>query len=63
MIKALDEAGIKCLVDIVPNHCSEDHHWFQEALKASKGSPERERFIFRDGTFNSLPAKLKYRNW
>jgi alpha-glucosidase len=34
---------------VVPNHSSEDHVWFQEALKAGKGSKERERYIFRDG--------------
>ncbi|WP_327085022.1 glycoside hydrolase family 13 protein [Nonomuraea sp. NBC_01738] len=40
--------GIKVIVDIVPNHCSVAHPWFQEALAAPPGSPERERFIFRD---------------
>lgn len=41
--------GIKVLMDIVPNHCSADHQWFQEALAAAPGSPERERFYFMDG--------------
>lgn len=43
------ELGIRVLIDIVPNHCSIDHPWFQEALAAAPGSPERDRFIFRDG--------------
>ena len=42
-------AGIKVVVDIVPNHSSHLHPWFQEALKAGPGSPERARYIFRDG--------------
>lgn len=42
-------AGLKIVVDIVPNHCSNEHPWFKEALAAGPGSPERERFIFRDG--------------
>ena len=33
----------------MPNHCSSDHAWFQAALKAAAGSPERARFWFRDG--------------
>jgi alpha-glucosidase len=53
MVAALKKANIKILVDIVPNHCSEDHVWFQEALKAPKGSKARERFIFRDGKSSS----------
>ncbi|KAL7420666.1 alpha-glucosidase maltase [Cryptotrichosporon argae] len=48
MIAALKAANIRVIVDIVPNHCSDDHEWFRAALKAGRGSPERERFIFRD---------------
>ncbi len=40
---------IKVLLDVVPNHCSWDHEWFKAALVASPGSPERDRFYFRDG--------------
>ncbi|WP_200926746.1 glycoside hydrolase family 13 protein [Sphaerimonospora mesophila] len=39
---------IKVIVDIVPNHCSAEHPWFRQALAAGPGSPERERFVFRD---------------
>ena len=38
---------IKVTVDIVPNHFSDQHAWFQAALAAGPGSPERARFIFR----------------
>jgi alpha-glucosidase len=43
------EAGLKVLMDLVPNHCSVAHPWFVEALAAGPGSPQRERFIFRRG--------------
>lgn len=42
--------GIRIIVDIVPNHTSDRHPWFQEALAAQQGSPARDRYIFRDGT-------------
>ena len=42
-------AGLKIVVDIVPNHSSRLHPWFQAALHAAPGSPERNRYIFRDG--------------
>ncbi len=41
--------GLKVLLDLVPNHCSNSHPWFQAALKAGPGSAERELFVFRDG--------------
>jgi alpha-glucosidase len=41
--------GIRVIIDIVPNHTSSRHAWFTEALAASKGSPARDRYIFRDG--------------
>ncbi|SEB67773.1 alpha-glucosidase [Paramicrobacterium humi] len=49
MVDALHRAGIKLIVDIVPNHSSNRHEWFTQALAAPKGSPERDRYIFRDG--------------
>jgi len=41
--------GIRVIVDIVPNHCSDRHRWFREALIAGPGSRERDRFWFRAG--------------
>jgi alpha-glucosidase len=41
--------GIRSIVDIVPNHVSNEHPWFRAALASPPGSPERERFWFRPG--------------
>ena len=41
--------GLRTIVDVVPNHVSDQHPWFQKALAAGPGSPERERFWFRPG--------------
>ncbi|NEC26398.1 glycoside hydrolase family 13 protein [Streptomyces sp. SID8111] len=41
--------GIRTIVDIVPNHVSDQHPWFRAALAAGPGSPERELFHFRPG--------------
>ncbi|MEU7235586.1 glycoside hydrolase family 13 protein [Streptomyces chrestomyceticus] len=41
--------GLKVMVDIVPNHSSDQHAWFQEALRSAPGSAARERYVFRQG--------------
>lgn len=47
--------GIRTIVDIVPNHVSSEHPWFQAALQAGPGSPERARFWFRPGAGDGPP--------
>ncbi|MGR6321732.1 glycoside hydrolase family 13 protein [Micromonospora soli] len=49
MIAEAKSRGLKVIVDLVPNHTSSQHRWFQAALPAAPGSPERQRYVFRDG--------------
>lgn len=49
LVAAAHERGIRVIVDIVPNHTSDKHRFFQAALAAGPGSPERDRYIFRPG--------------
>ena len=41
--------GIRSIVDVVPNHCSDAHPWFRAALAGGPGAPERDLFWFRPG--------------
>ena len=49
LIAAAHDRGIKITMDLVPNHTSSQHPWFQAALAAGRGSTARDRYIFRDG--------------
>jgi alpha-glucosidase len=49
LIAEAHELGIRVMLDIVPNHTSDRHRWFIEALAAGPGTPERLRYLFREG--------------
>lgn len=49
LIREALDLGIRTIIDVVPNHISSEHPWFQEALAASPDSPARARFWFRGG--------------
>jgi alpha-glucosidase len=61
MLAAAHGRGIRVIVDLVPNHSSDQHVWFQEALAAGPGSAERARYMFRDGQGEN--GELPPNNW
>jgi alpha-glucosidase len=55
------DLGMRVIVDLVPNHSSSAHPWFLEALAAGPGSPDRARYLFRDGL--GADGHLPPNNW
>ncbi len=47
-IQAAHEHGIRVIADLVMNHTSSDHEWFQRARRAPAGSPERDFYVWSD---------------
>ena len=61
MVARAHELNIRVLVDLVPNHTSDQHAWFQAALTAEPGSPERGFYHFKDGKGEN--GDLPPNNW
>ncbi len=61
LIAEAHRLGLRLLLDLVPNHTSDRHAWFEAALQAGPGSPERNRYIFRKG--RGAAGKLPPNDW
>ncbi|KND36194.1 glycoside hydrolase family 13 protein [Streptomyces acidiscabies] len=49
LIRDAHGLGLRVIVDLVPNHSSDQHEWFKRAVEEGPGSPLRERYHFRPG--------------
>ncbi len=61
LIEAAHAADLRVVVDLVPNHTSDEHRWFKAAVAAGPGSPEREMYHFHDG--RGEHGELPPNNW
>lgn len=53
LLAGAHEKGLKVMIDLVPNHTSDQHAWFQES-KSSRDNPKRDWYVWRDEPNNWL---------
>ena len=58
LIGAAHESGLKLILDLVPNHTSDQHPWFVESRR-SRDNPKRDWYLWRDGAADGGPPN----NW
>jgi len=61
MVARAHELGLRVLIDLVPNHTSDQHRWFKDALAATPGSAERDFYHFKTGRGDQ--GELPPNNW
>ena len=57
-IREAKKRGISLILDLVPNHSSDQHYWFKEALKG-KDNPYHDYYIWRDGDGIHYPNEMR----
>lgn len=62
LLQEAKNRGLDLVMDLVANHTSDQHPWFQEALK-SKDSPYRDYYIFKEGRVGKKGELLPPNNW
>ena len=58
LIREARARGIGILMDLVLNHTSDQHRWFQEARK-SRDNPYHDYYIWRDAAPGALPNDMR----
>lgn len=54
LLSEIHKRGMRLIMDLVINHSSDEHEWFQSALK-DENSPYKDYYIWRDGDENTPP--------
>ncbi|KAI1339674.1 glycoside hydrolase family 13 protein [Xylariaceae sp. FL0016] len=62
LIQQAKARGFRILMDLVVNHTSQDHKWFQESRK-SKTNPYSDWYIWRDPRYNDTGERKPPSNW
>ncbi|MDR3703881.1 MAG: maltose alpha-D-glucosyltransferase [Candidatus Sulfopaludibacter sp.] len=57
-LAAAHERGLQVMIELVMNHTSDQHPWFQRARQAPSGSPERDYYVWSDTNHKYGEARI-----
>jgi maltose alpha-D-glucosyltransferase/alpha-amylase len=57
------ERGLRVITELVVNHTSDQHPWFQRARRAPPGSPEREFYVWSDSPEKYRDARIIFKDF
>ena len=58
LLGAAHDRGLQVMIELVMNHTSDQHAWFQRARQAPKGSPERDYYVWSDSDKKYSDARI-----
>ncbi|KAI6711896.1 alpha amylase [Marssonina coronariae] len=62
LIQAAHSRGMRLILDLVVNHTSDEHRWFQES-RSSKDNPKRDWYIWRPAKYAADGTRMPPNNW
>ncbi|MBW4471901.1 MAG: maltose alpha-D-glucosyltransferase [Stenomitos rutilans HA7619-LM2] len=63
LLQAAHQRGIRVIIELIVNHTSDQHPWFQRARKAPKGSPERDFYVWSDTPEKYQEARIIFQDF
>src|SRR6516225_3878369 len=62
-LDAAHRRGLRVITELVINHTSDQHPWFQRARRAPPGSPERNFYVWSDTTDKYQEARIIFKDF
>ena len=63
LLEAAHERGLRVIIELIVNHTSDQHPWFQRARKAPKGSKERDFYVWSDTPEKYKDARIIFKDF
>src|SRR5688572_14528299 len=63
LVREAHKRGIRIITELVMNHTSDQHPWFQRARRAAPGSPERDFYVWSDSADKYKDARIIFRDF
>lgn len=63
MLEEAHKRGLKIMMDLVVNHSSDEHKWFQESRKGGEDNPYKDYYIWRETPVNKWESYFEGSVW